>query len=317
MTVRGALGMTVRGALGMTTRSGLGRTLRATAREALGFAVCCVMAALGFGCTLPRGVPAYRVTLAGAQIPVELVQSWLNDAQDQHFIIETTGPLYLSQHGFGHLIRGDCDVACVDRVIARTEVEALHERVVAGRRVAFYGYALYVNPANTLDNIYAGHLKLLFSKKLMDWKELGGQEGPINLYGPVKCSRGGEVLMRQANIWFDAPTWTALGSDQEIVNKVAADPQAVGFASVGYDQSVRYLGLRMTRNASPVFPSLDEIETDRYGLAKVIYVYTALPPSPAASAVLDYLFSDRGRRAIESTEVWPIPRERSEVKPAP
>jgi ABC-type phosphate transport system substrate-binding protein len=120
--------------------------------------------------------------------------------------------------------------------------------------------------------------------------------------------------MRQAQIWFGEPTWEPLDSDAEIVDAVAADPLALGFASVGFDQGVRYLGLRMRRTDPPAFPSLEEIESERYGLAKVIYVYLPADPTPAAQAVRDFLFSPRGRLAIESTRIWPIPPERAAVE---
>ena len=94
---------------------------------------------------------------------------------------------------------------------------------------------------------------------------------------------------------------------------VAADPYVLGFASIGFDQDVRYLGLRMRRADPPAFPSLEEIESERYGLAKVIYVYLPAEASSAAEAALDYLLSEDGRQAMESTRVWAIPRERAAV----
>jgi ABC-type phosphate transport system substrate-binding protein len=125
------------------------------------------------------------------------------------------------------------------------------------------------------------------------------------------------ILMQQAQIWFANPTWEALDSDADIVAHVAADPLAVGFASIGYDDGVRYLGIRMKRHGKPALPSLEEIEREDYGLAKVIYVYCVAPPDAAAGAAIDYLFSADGRRAIESTSVWPIPSDRAATAAAP
>jgi phosphate transport system substrate-binding protein len=269
------------------------------------------------GCTAVDPPQTIRVSLAGAQIPLELVDSWLRDADDFNFQSERIEPVVYSQHGFQNLLEGECDVACTDRPIEPRELRRFGDQQIEGYRVAFYGFALYVHPENPLDGIFAKHIRLLFQKKITDWKTLGGREGPITLYGPQKATRGGMILMRQARIWFDKPTWTPLDSDAEIVDHVAADPSALGFASIGFDQDVRYLGIRMERTSPPAFPSLEEIESERYGLAKVIYVYFASPPNPAAQAVLDYLFSAPGRSAIESTNVWPIPRERAALPQTP
>lgn len=265
--------------------------------------------------------PGGRIALAGAQIPVELVESWLNDARPARFGVLQVPPVYLSQHGFQNLARGECDLACTDRLITPRELEQFGGRDVRGYRVAFYGYAVYVHPDNPLDSIFAKHLKLVFQKKITDWQQLAGEEipglaGPIQLYGPRKSSRGGHVLGPLAKIWFADATWTELDTDAEIVAAVAADPSALGFASIGYDQDVRYLGLRMERLDPPAFPSLEEIEAEKYGLAKVIYVYCCTPPTAAIQVVLDYLFSDEGRAAIEATHIWAVPIERAAVRPS-
>jgi phosphate transport system substrate-binding protein len=267
------------------------------------------------GCRSYKPPPMCPVALAGAQIPVELVTSWLDQAEGEYrFKVEQVSPVYLSQHGFEALRDERCDLACTDRLITPRERRDLGQLELRGYRVGFYGFALYVHPDNPIDSIFAGHLELLFQRRITAWNELGPYEGPVRLIGPAKSTRGGMILARQARIWFDEPTWEVLDSDLAIVDAVASDPLALGFASIGYDQNVRYLGLRMNRNGTPAFPSLEEIESERYGLAKVIYVYVPSQPSPAAVAVLDFLFSEQGRRAIESTHVWSILRPRAPLK---
>lgn len=257
------------------------------------------------------------MTLAGAQIPVELVDSWLLAARGWHFTTEQVLPVYLSQHGFEKLATGEADLACTDRPLAASELADFEGRSPRGRRVAFYGYALYVHPDNPLDAIYAGHLKLVFQQRMKDWKELAGDavnwEGPIRLFGPSKESRGGSVLAPLARIWFAEATWQERDSDAAILAAVAQDPLALGFASIGYDGPARYLGLRMERGQPPAWPSLEEIESERYGLAKVIYVYISASPESGTEALLEYLFSDAGHQAMEETSVWPIPRERAAI----
>jgi phosphate transport system substrate-binding protein len=267
------------------------------------------------GCRAAPPRPAFGIRLAGAQIPTELVASWLGDAEQCRFEVEQVGPVYLSQHGFQNLRAGKCDIACTDRMLTPREYAEFGERGLKGYRVAFYGFALYVHPDNPLDSLYAGHLELLLQGKLTNWRELGTPyDGPIRLVGPEKSTRGGMILMRQSNIWFDEPTWEPLQSNLAIIDAVARDPFALGFADIGFDHGVRYLGLRMRRTDPPAFPSLEEIESERYGLAKVIYVYMPIDASPAAEAALDYLFSANGRAAMESTRVWAIPRARAAVE---
>ena len=244
--------------------------------------------------------------LAGAQVSLEYVESWLRRSENPRFKVERVGPAAYSQDGFRALARGQCDLACTDRTLSPRELPMFGGTPVAGQRIGFYGYALYVHPDNPLDSIFAKHIRLIFRKQVTDWSELGAGKGPIHLYGPRKSTRGGEILARQAGIWFADATWTVLDSDLEIVRAVAKDPLGLGFASIGYDRDVRYLGLRMDRHGEPAFPSLEEIEQERYGLAKVLYVYYRTPPSAAVQAALDYLASEACQQAMQANEVWPI-----------
>lgn len=269
------------------------------------------------GCAPDRIAATVRVSISGAQIPVELVSSWLDRAKQPHFSLMPVSPVYLSQHGFAALKRGEADIACTDRPIAPSELAEFKDQKPKGLRVAYYGFALYVNLENTLDSIFAGHIKLLFQKKMTDWKQLGAKEGPIHLYGPRKSTRGGDLLSKQSKIFMTDPTWEVLDSGDEIIRRVINDPFALGFAPIGLDGEVRYLGLRMERESDPVLPALEDIENGNYGLAKVIYVYFAQPANPSSTAVVDYLFSDAGQAAIRATDVNPIPRPRAVVEVRP
>jgi phosphate transport system substrate-binding protein len=275
------------------------------------------------GCGAPGGSSRTRLRIGGAQIPVELIRSWLRDASTRGFLTEPVEPVYLSQHGFEKLARGECDLACTDRMISPRERQLFSEKELTAYRIAFYGYALYVHKSNPLDAIYAGHLKMVFRKQITDWHQLVGNQirelaGPIHLFGPRKGTRGGQVLAPLAAIWFSKSTWEELDSDSAIVDAVAADPLALGFASIGFDnENVRYLGLRMQRTGEANWPSLDEIESEAYGLAKVIYVYHTQPATPDVTAALEYFWSEEGRSVIQESAVWPIARERAPVVHSP
>jgi ABC-type phosphate transport system substrate-binding protein len=291
-------------------------------RPLLAAALLCGALLAGGGCGAARVPPTVRVRVTGAQIATELVESWLKRADAYSFqVTRAINPTW-SQVGFQSLARGQCDLACTDRPVEQRELDQFGDQEILGYRVAFYGYALYVHPDNPLDSIFSKHIGLVFKRQVTDWSELAGPDGPalsgpIRLYGPPKVSRGGDILMRQANIWFGQPTWEVLPTDQDIVNRVAADPLALGFASIGFDQEARYLGLRMQRRSKPAFPSLEEFESERYGLAKVVYVYFVAPPNPAVSAALEYLFSKRGQQVVAESRIWPLPWDRAPVAPPP
>ncbi|QOJ13250.1 MAG: hypothetical protein HRU75_00760 [Planctomycetia bacterium] len=288
-------------------------SIAATRASAFTFCAALLLSCAGCG---GNATQTRSLRLGGAQIPLEFVQGWLERSREPAFNVSRAEPVYLSQNGFRALARGDCDIACTDRPLVASELEQFGENPPIGRRVGFYGYALYVNDANRIDSIFSGHIELLFKRRILDWGELGGDAGAITLLGPGKGTRGGALLARQAGVWFSEPTWIALESDAAVIQRVREDPLALGFAGVGLDgDGVRYLGLRMERRGEPVFPSIEAIEQDRYGLAKVIYVYWREPASVAVNTAVSYLFSEAGQAALQRTDIWPIPADRSAVEP--
>lgn len=282
------------------------------ARRAV-LACCLATLTAAVGCGRAQLGQTIRLRVAGAQIPVELVSYWLSEARSPGFDVTPVAPVYLSQNGYQALRRGECDIACTDRPPSELEVKDFGEARLVGYRVAYYGFGLYVNLDNPVDAIFAGHLKLAMQKRIADWKQLGGREVPVTIYGPQKGTRGGQLLAQQARIWFSEPTWVALDTPEQIVQKVAEDPGALGFAPIGYDGDVRYLGLKMERHGTPALPSLEEIESGEYGYAKMIYVYAHEPPGRAAQAAIDHLLSERGARFIRKTDLWPVGPERARV----
>lgn len=293
-----------------------GRVVQRRARCGLGASAILALACV-CGCASTGG-PGVRVSVGGAQIAAELVDSWLRSSAQPRFAVDLAAPIYLSQHGFENLARGDCELACTDRRPSAREIEAFGDQRIAGRRVAFYGYGLYVNRRNPLDSIFSRHLRLVFQQRIKDWSELAGEQlpdwrGPIRLLGPPKGTRAGQILGPIAKIWFADARWEELPTDQAVAQAVADDPLALGFASIGYDQRARYLGLRMDRFDAPAFPSIEAIEREQYGLARIIYVYYRDPPSPAVHAALRFLDSPAGGLAIESTGMWPIDSARAAV----
>ncbi|MCA9245129.1 MAG: substrate-binding domain-containing protein [Phycisphaerales bacterium] len=283
---------------------------RVQRRRGLGLVVLATISLAG-GCAPGREIHAVR--LSGGHMPTELVQGWLEHCSDPVFRLSRVGSITFSIDGFERLAKGECDLACVDRPISPRELEAFAE-VPIGRRVGFYGFALYVNPSNPVDSLFAKHLKMILRGEIKDWSEIGGEAGPIRLIGPQRATRGGRLLLGQAGIFFDKEPWEAIDSDAGIVDAVAADPQALGFAAVGYVGPARYLGLRLERAGEAVLPSLEAIEKDRYPLAKVIYVYHRADADAGPREAVRYLFSPRGQVALENAGIAPIPFERSAVE---
>ena len=112
----------------------------------------CVALSLLVGCG-GLAYEGHRIRLAGAQIPLELMESWLRTSSGPRFDTQRVGEAVWSQTGFEALREGTADLACTDRPIGAQELAEFGERKIEGMRIGFYGFAFYGHPSNKLDSL--------------------------------------------------------------------------------------------------------------------------------------------------------------------
>lgn len=265
------------------------------------------------GCAGPSR-PRHDLRLAGAQIPVELVESWLKRADQARFRVERV-TFTQSATGFEALLDGRCDLACTDRPPDPREMEAFTGRDLRRAALAYYAYALYVHPSNPVDQIFVRDVRKIFGREVTGWDALGGAPGAIHLYGPPKDSRGGLQLAQISGAFFGRG-WTVCESDEELLAAVAADPLALAFGRAGLGGALRPLAIEMRKGDPPIPPTPVNLAGDRYPLTKMIYVYWLEPPAPAATAAVEFLMSPIGQAAIRDTDLVPLTAPPDAAAPA-
>src|SRR5690606_2405659 len=92
-----------------------------------------------------------------------------------------------SSTGFRALREGRADLAAASRPARDSEVQALAGRsdlrsAVAEQVIAIDGLAIIVHPTNPLRSLTIDQLAALFSGKLRNWRQVGGEDAPVRLY---------------------------------------------------------------------------------------------------------------------------------------
>jgi len=157
---------------------------------------------------------------------------------------------------------------------------------------AIDGVGVVVNPKNSVTSLSSVQLQNIFSGKILNWKELGGDDRTINLYDRDIASGTRAVFWKKA---------LKKGEVSEVANvvvangamktSIAGDPYGIGYVSVGHiDSTVTPVAL------DGVVPNLENVKSGTYGVARGLYSMTKGEPSGLSKLYLDYLLSPAGQK---------------------
>ena len=167
---------------------------------------------------------------------------------------------------------------------------------------AIDGVGVVVNPANKVQSLTKDQLKDIFSGKIDNWSVLGGVKHAITVYTRDEASGTRAVFWEKAldkeNIGTKA---LFVPSNGAMKTAIANDPYAIGYVSVGHmDETVAPVAL------DGVTPTLDNVKSGRYKIARGLYSNTKGDPSGLTLLFINYLFSPEGQKIASEKGFIPL-----------
>lgn len=132
-----------------------------------------------------------KVTVKGSDTMVILSQKWAEVFMKSHpdIIIQVTGGG--SGTGIAALINGATDICNASRPMKKSEIEKIKQKYnTNGIEIpcAKDGITVYLNKANGVNALSVQQLADIFSGRVTNWKQVGGKDAPIKLYGRENSS---------------------------------------------------------------------------------------------------------------------------------
>jgi phosphate transport system substrate-binding protein len=210
------------------------------------------------------------------------------------------------------LIDGKVDVVQSARQLLGGEVTALRER--RGKKfvqipVATEVVGILVHPANPVHELTIFELRQILSGGIKNWKQVGGKDAPIKIYGRDSSSDIRDFIeaeyMGDAGI---ASSATTFPKNSTLYAAVAGDPNAIGYASVnlGLSAKVRFIGIKASASAAAAAPTTESITSRKYPLMRQLYYIFAEEPSGELWRFAEWVLSPQGQLVVEATELWPL-----------
>ena len=206
-----------------------------------------------------------------------------------------------------NLLEGNADLLIVgeanDEVMARKkELNFEWEK----QPFATDAFVFVVNEDNPVDSITVEQARDIYSGKITNWKELGGEDRPITA---LQRNEGAgsqtlmEKLVMQGTPMMEAPTEyivTTMGQLMEAVKSFDGSPGAIGYSVYYYAEEMKMAqGLKLLK-LEGVEPNPDTIRSETYPLVnpKYVVIPAGEPKSAPNKMLFDWLLSEEGQTLI-------------------
>lgn len=223
-----------------------------------------------------------------------LGEAFMEANPDTTFTYNPTG----SGSGIQAVQEGRCDIGLSSRALKDAEKEAgLTETVLA-----YDGIAMIVNPANPVEDLSLEQIADIYTGKITNWSEVGGNDSQIVLIGREAGSgtRGGfEEIVGVV----DACQYRQeLSSTGDVITTVAQNPDAIGYASLAaVKDTVKAL------KVAGVTPTEATVKDGTYTIQRpfVLATKTGEKLNDVAQAFFDYVTSAEAGEIIAAAGAVP------------
>ena len=232
----------------------------------------------------------------GSDTIVNLALAWAERYQAEHPEIRISVTGGGSGTGIASLINGTVDIANASRKIKEEEIGEAQSNGVepVEHIIARDAIAVIVNPENPVSELTLKQISDIYSGKIINWSEVGGDDRPI-----VRLSRETnsgthvyflETVLRLGNsedkTLFSMDT-LLLPSSEGIIAEVRQNPNAIGYDGLGYvPDDLKMIAIAEEEGGAYVLPSIPTVNDKTYPIARDLYMYT---DGEATGIVKEYL----------------------------
>jgi len=257
------------------------------------------------------------ITVKGSDTIVILAQKWAETymGKNPNVKIQVTGGG--SGVGLAALQNQSTDIANSSRKIKAPEIANCLKTF--GRRpteykVAMDGLSVYLNESNPVSELSIEQLRLIFTGKIKNWKEVGGKDSDIVLLSR-EVNSGTHVYFKEHVLRKGksdgkeefATTALMQPSSQSIADEVAGNPKAIGYYGMGYcSNEQKVIAVAKTSAGPYVAPTMDTVIKGTYSISRPLMFYTNGEPSGSVKQYLDFVLGPEGQKIVEEQEFVPV-----------
>jgi phosphate transport system substrate-binding protein len=267
------------------------------------------------GTQSPPSASAY-IENKGSDTMVNLALAWAEAYQALHPEVSLSVTGGGSGTGIAALINNTVGIANASRAIKQVEIDEAKANGITPVEftVARDAIGVIVNRNNPVDQLSMQQLADIFTGRINNWSEVGGDDLEI-----VRLSRetnsGTHVYFLETVIRLGSKdnkdifsrNTLLLPSSEGIIAEVRDNPHAIGYDGLGYiTDEVKVIAVAPDAAGPYILPSVATVNDGSYPIARDLYMYTPGEPSAAVKAYIEWILSADGQKIVLKLGFVPI-----------
>jgi phosphate transport system substrate-binding protein len=212
--------------------------------------------------------------------------------------------------GLAALVDGTTDIAMSSRKIKMTEKMKLSDAGKSSKEIiiAHDALAVVVNPSNKVGQLTKDQIEGIFTGKIKNWKEVGGDDMQIVVYSRESSSGTYEFfkehVMGNKNYASSVLSMPATGS---IIQSISQTKGAIGYVGLAYiEKDVKALKVSFDKGKTFTAPSLATAKDKSYPIVRPLYYYYLSTSEKAVKPFVDFCLSAEGQKIVEEVGYVPL-----------
>lgn len=292
------------------------RAMKLAARIVFTFTLTLVLAACGGreattttdGTTGSATVDKKPLTIKGSDTMVILGQRLAEEymVKNAGAVVQVNGGG--SGTGIAALINGTVDLAQSSRPMKDDEKQKAAQArgsEVVEQAVALDALAVFVNTANPIQNLSMAQVKDIFQGNVTNWKEVGGPDAVIVLYGRENSSGTYDYFREHVLEKGDfSPRVQTLQGTAAVINAVGHDKNGMGYGGIAYAKDVRALGI--SAGGAAVAPSEATVADGTYPLSRKLFFYYPQNASERVTKFVQWSLTPEAQALVTQVGYFPL-----------
>jgi len=254
------------------------------------------------------------ITIKGSDTLVRLGQRWAEEymKDNKDVVIQVSGGG--SGTGIAALLNGGTDICEASRDMKEKEYKLAKKKGIEPYRVSVSldGIAVFLNEANQVKSLNFAQLKGIYTGSITNWKEVGGKDTHIIIYGRENNSGTYAFFKEHVLDKEDYSDYTqTLPGTAAVVNAVSKDVNGIGYGGIAWARGVKFAAVNKNENDTPVLPTMETVSDGSYPISRELYWFFNGKPEGELKKLINWALSEAGQKVAEDMDYIPLSVEQA------
>jgi phosphate transport system substrate-binding protein len=206
--------------------------------------------------------------------------------------------------GLSALVEGTTDIAMSSRKIKFDEKMKMQNggKKVVEVVIAKDALSVVVNPKNKVTKLTREQLEGIFTGKIKNWKEVGGDNMPIIVYSRETTSGTYEFfkenVMKNKNYKSGILSMPATGA---IIQSVSQTPGAIGYVGMAYvTKEVKDVLVSYDGGKTYIEPTIENAKAGKYPIVRPLFYYYEAKSEAKVKPFINFILSAEGQGIVNT-----------------